>query len=73
MNDTSSVVTMMSTWGDSSLSLTARKNNLIALFSKQLVNDQGNNQLYGEAGNDWMVINSSSDRLKDLQSTDLVN
>jgi hypothetical protein len=73
MNDTSSVVTMMSTWGDSSLTLTARKNNLTALFSKQLVNDQGNNQLYGEAGNDWMVINSSSDRLRDLQSTDLVN
>ncbi|MGC4030950.1 MAG: PKD domain-containing protein [Tepidisphaeraceae bacterium] len=73
MNDTSSVVSMMNTWGDSSLTLAVRKNNLGAVFSKQLISDEGSNQLYGEAGNDWMVLNTSTDRLKDLQAGDVVN
>ncbi|MGC4031519.1 MAG: PKD domain-containing protein [Tepidisphaeraceae bacterium] len=53
--------------------IATRRKNLSAVFAKQLISDGGSNQLYGESQNDWFLINTQADKLRDLQKTDLIN
>ena len=72
MNDLPTLNAVDAIWTGNS-KIATRRGNLGTYFTgKQLINDSGN-QVFGEDGNDWMVINANADKIKDLQSGDLVN
>jgi len=73
MNDVASMTAVSNVWSANG-SVLGRRNAVKSLFaSNTLIADNGGNQIYGESGNDWFVINTAIDRVRDFTIADLVN
>ena len=70
MNDNATNNALLTQW-TANTTIGTRRTAIKNLFGRQLVADAGSNQLYGDAGNDWMIF--GSDKLKDASKTDLLN
>ena len=73
-SDVVAMTTMSAKWSDANSPLSTRRTNVKALFAtNNPIADNGGNLVWGDAGNDWMNVNRSLDKLKDVVATDVVN